>query len=147
MPISNPNAKDLEKVVYFAPTRKKEGAWKVVSEGRRTDLVRKEAVISESEMKVHEHYDPKFRAEEAFSLESVDNIPVSEGDVLSAQQVARFKAEYGDEIFKVEPAFELAEEIEGLARKAGDVLSLSETEAYPEEKEAFRRARIAGSEA
>ena len=141
------SAKDLEKVVYFAPTRKKEGAWKVVSEGRRTDLVRKEAVISESEMKVHEHYDPKFRAEEAFSLESVDNVPVSEGDVLTAQQVARFKAEYGDEIFKVEPAFELAEEIEGLARKAGDVLSLSETEAYPEEKEAFRRARIAGSEA
>ena len=98
-------------------------------------------------MKVHEHYDPKFRAEEAFSLESVDNVPVSEGDVLTAQQVARFKAEYGDEIFKVEPAFELLEEIEGLARKAGDVLSLSETEAYPEEKEAFRRARIAGSEA
>ncbi|MDR3265314.1 MAG: DNA-directed RNA polymerase subunit beta', partial [Synergistaceae bacterium] len=95
------SAKDLEKVVYFAPTRKKEGAFKVVTEGRRTDLVRKGAVISESEMKVHSHYDPKFKAEEAFILESVDNIPVNEGDTLSASQVSRFKTDYGDEIFKV----------------------------------------------
>ena len=122
------SAKELEKVVYFAPTRKKEGAWKVVTEGRRTDLVRKEAVISESEMKVHAHYDPKFRAEEAFSLENVDNIPVSEGDVLTAQQVARFKADYGDEIFKVEPAFELTEEVEGLSLKVGDIVPLSQAE-------------------
>ena len=144
------SAKELEKVVYFAPTRKKEGAWKVVTEGRRTDLVRKEAVISESEMKVHAHYDPKFRAEEAFSLENVDNIPVSEGDVLTAQQVARFKADYGDEIFKVEPAFELTEEIEGLPLKVGDIVPLSQAEEHRESAgapEAFRRAHISNSEA
>ncbi len=144
------SAKDLEKVVYFAPTRKKEGAYKVVTEGRRTDLIRKNAVISESEMKVHAHYDPKFKAEEAFILESVDNIPVNEGDVLTSQQVARFKTDYGDEIFKVEPAFELLEEAEGLNLKAGDVVSASEKErlgAQTENENLFKRATIANNEA
>jgi DNA-directed RNA polymerase subunit beta' len=120
------SAKDLEKVVYFAPTRKKEGAYKVVIDGRRTDLIRKGAVISESEMKVHSHYDPKFKAEEAFILETVDNIPVNEGDVLTFSQVERFKADYGDEIFKVEPAFELLREAETIPLRVGDVVSESE---------------------
>ncbi|MGB4208931.1 MAG: hypothetical protein WBJ42_02220, partial [Thermovirgaceae bacterium] len=31
--------KDLEKVVYFAPTRRREPVYKVVMEGRRTDLL------------------------------------------------------------------------------------------------------------
>ena len=57
--------KDLEKVVYFAPTRLREQAFKVVMEGRRTDLARKNDIISESELRVHMHYDPKFKAEEA----------------------------------------------------------------------------------
>lgn len=144
------SAKDLEKVVYFAPTRKKEGAYKVVLEGRRTDLVRKGSVISESEMKVHAHYDSKFRAEEAFILENVDNIPASEGDVLTVQQVSRFKADYGDELFKVEPAFELLEEIEGVPLKAGDVLSASDREEIAEQhdaKELFKRSLIGNNEA
>ena len=94
--------------------------------------------------------DLKFRAEEAFSLENVDNIPVSEGDVLTAQQVARFKADYGDEIFKVEPAFELTEEIEGLPLKVEDIVPLSQAEEHRESAgapEAFRRAHISNSEA
>ncbi|MDR1375875.1 MAG: DNA-directed RNA polymerase subunit beta', partial [Synergistaceae bacterium] len=148
------SAKDLEKVVYFAPTRKKEGAFKVVTDGRRTDLIRKGAVISESEMKVHSHYDPKFKAEEAYILESVDNIPVSEGDVLTSSQVARYKTEYGDEIFKVEPAFELLEETEDLPIKAGDVVPESEMERLLGQDEnrkdddpLFKRASISNNEA
>ena len=124
------SAKDLEKVVYFAPTRKNENAWKVTAEGRHPELVRKEAIISESEAAIHKHYDPKFCAEEAYSLESVDDVPVNEGDILSAQQVARLKADYGEEGFKVEPAFELVEEIEGLDMKAGEVIPLSKVDEY-----------------
>ncbi|MDR1874670.1 MAG: DNA-directed RNA polymerase subunit beta' [Synergistaceae bacterium] len=144
------SAKDLEKVVYFAPTRKKEGAYKVVADGRRTDLVRKGAVISESEMKVHAHYDPKFRAEEAFILESMDNISVNEGDLLTAAQVARFKTEYGDEIFKVEPAFELVEELDDSPLKMGSVVAASELDRLPgrsgESRDLFRRCIVAGNE-
>jgi len=146
------SAKDLEKVVYFAPTRKKEGAFKVVMDGRRADLIRKGTVVSESEMKIHAHYDPKFKAEEAFVMESVDNIPMNEGDVLTSQQVARFKTDYGDEIFKVEPAFELIEPVEGLLLEAGAVVPESEVEriaSRPEfkKKELFKRAAVANNEA
>ncbi|MDR2136800.1 MAG: DNA-directed RNA polymerase subunit beta', partial [Synergistaceae bacterium] len=156
------SAKDLEKVVYFAPTRKKEGAYKVVTDGRRTDLIRKGAVISESEMKVHSHYDPKFKAEEAFILESVDNIPVNEGDVLTLSQVSRIKADYGDEIFKVEPAFELLRETEGILLKVGDVVSESEMtrllsqlddveksreKSQEEQKDLFSRVSVSNNEA
>ncbi|MDR2179770.1 MAG: DNA-directed RNA polymerase subunit beta' [Synergistaceae bacterium] len=157
------SAKDLEKVVYFAPTRKKEGAFKVVTDGRRTDLIRKGAVISESEMKVHAHYDPKFKAEEAYVLESVDNIPVNEGDVLTFQQVNRYKTEYGDEIFKVEPAYELLEDaenadvrsVENFSLKAGDIVSESEMtrlsgQGGKKGKQAlfkFKRATVSNNEA
>ncbi|GHV39479.1 hypothetical protein FACS1894187_19500 [Synergistales bacterium] len=139
------SAKDLEKVVYFAPTRKKETAYKVVFDGRRIDLVRKGAVIAESEMKVHAHYDTKFKAEEAFVLESVDNLPVDENDLLTIQQVNRYRTDYGDEIFKVEPAFELTRDIysdssdsmnvedpENIRLKAGLVVSVSEKERIAE---------------
>ena len=53
--------KMLERVVYFAPLRKREAAYKIVIEGKRPDLAAKDDVISESEMRVHAHYDPKRR--------------------------------------------------------------------------------------
>ncbi|GHS88521.1 DNA-directed RNA polymerase subunit beta' [Synergistales bacterium] len=163
------SAKDLEKVVYFAPTRKKEPAYKVVLDGRRTDLVRKGAVIAESEMKVHAHYDTKFKAEEAFVVESVDNLPVDEGDLLTIQQVNRYRTDYGDEIFKVESAFELTRNLysdgddsENARLKTGLVVSVSEKERIIEQykrreqygkeenekdNELFRRAQLSNNDA
>ncbi|MBQ7262176.1 MAG: DNA-directed RNA polymerase subunit beta', partial [Synergistaceae bacterium] len=143
------SAKDLEKVVYFAPTRKNENAWKVTTSGSRPDLAPKDAVISESEMRIHAHYDPKFRAEEAFSLEGVDDVPVDEGDILSAQQVARFKADYGDEAFKVEPAFELTEAVEGIDMQLGEVVPASKLDELStgDAKGVFARAKVAGADA
>ena len=143
------SAKDLEKVVYFAPTRKNENAWKVTTSGSRPDLAPKDAVISESEMRIHAHYDPKFRAEEAFSLEGVDDVPVDEGDILSAQQVARFKADYGDEAFKVEPAFELTEAVEGIDMQPGEVVPASKLDELStgDAKGVFARAKVAGADA
>ena len=140
------SAKDLEKVVYFAPTRKNENAWKVTAVGSHFNLVRKDDVVSESEMRVHAHYDPSFRAEEAYSLEFVDDVPVNEGDLLSAQQVARYKTDYGDETFKVEPAFSLTADAEGLGLKQDDVLPASRVEEYGD-KVAVTRAKTSGSEA
>ncbi len=118
--------KDLEKVVYFAPIRRRKPVFKVVMEGRRTDLARRGDLIDASEERIHVHYDPKFKAEEAYRVIQVDDVPVDEGDIVSASQVARFKADYGDEIFKVEPAFRLAsEEAEG----PGEILSITDLEA------------------
>ncbi|WP_281745817.1 DNA-directed RNA polymerase subunit beta' [Thermanaerovibrio acidaminovorans] len=101
------STKDLERVVYFAPNRRREAAYKVVVEGRRTDLVRRGDVISASEERIHRFYDSKFKAEEAFRVVRVDEIPVAEGDVITLHQLARYRAEFGDGIFDTERAYQV----------------------------------------
>lgn len=104
------STKELEKVVYFAPTRRREKVYKVVSEGRRIDLARRGKLISASEERIHRFYDPKFKAEEAFRITKVEEISFDEGDVISAAQVSRIQGEYGDELFKAEPAYRMFRE-------------------------------------
>jgi len=104
------STKELEKVVYFAPTRRREKVYKVVSEGRRIDLARRGKLISASEERIHRFYDSKFKAEEAFRITKVEEINVDEGDVITASQVNRILSEYGDELFKTEPAYRMFKE-------------------------------------
>jgi DNA-directed RNA polymerase subunit beta' len=99
------STKDLEKVVYFAPTRKREQKYKVVSDGKRPDLVKRGDLVTFGEERIHRHYDPKFKAEEAFRITKVDDVPVDTGDVISASQAKRIRDDFGDEIFKAEPAY------------------------------------------
>ncbi|MCE5201297.1 MAG: DNA-directed RNA polymerase subunit beta' [Synergistaceae bacterium] len=101
------STKELEKVVYFAPTRRREKVYKVVSEGRRIDLARRGTLLSASEERIHRFYDPKFKAEEAFRITKVEEIPFDEGDVITASQVSRARTDYGDELFKAEPAYRI----------------------------------------
>lgn len=89
------STKDLEKVVYFAPTRKREQKYKVVSDSKRTDLVKRGDLVTGGEERIHRHYDPKFKAEEAFRILKVDDIPVETGDVIGASQVRRIREEFG----------------------------------------------------
>lgn len=104
------STKDLEKVVYFAPTRKREQKYKVVSDSKRTDLVKRGDLVTGGEERIHRHYDPKFKAEEAFRILRVDDIPVETGDVIGASQVRRIREEFGDELFSVEPAYRMVQE-------------------------------------
>ncbi|MCD8164340.1 MAG: DNA-directed RNA polymerase subunit beta' [Synergistaceae bacterium] len=99
------STKELEKVVYFAPTRRREKVYKVVNEGSRIYLARRGSLMSASEERIHRFYDPKFKAEEAFRITKVEEVPVDEGDIVTAAQVSRFRSDYGDDLFKVEPAF------------------------------------------
>lgn len=122
--------KELEKVVYFAPTRRREPVYKVVMEGKRHDLVRRGETLSACEERLHSFYDPKFKAEEAYRILQVDDIPVNEGDVISASMVARYKAEYGDEIFKVEPAFRTTAAHPGGLFGEGDILSAGQVDKF-----------------
>ncbi|MEG1602510.1 MAG: DNA-directed RNA polymerase subunit beta' [Cloacibacillus sp.] len=101
------STKDLEKVVYFAPTRRREKVFKVVSEGRRPDLARRGTLMTASEERIHRFYDPKFKAEEAFRVSRVEEVPAEEGDIVTAAQVSRFRSDFGDDLFKVEPAYRI----------------------------------------
>jgi DNA-directed RNA polymerase subunit beta' len=104
------STKDLEKVVYFAPTRRREKVYKVVTEGRRIDLARRGTLLCASEERIHRFYDPKFKAEEAFRITKVEEIPADEGDVITANQLSKLRADFGDDFFKAEPAYRLYKE-------------------------------------
>ena len=138
--------KDLEKVVYFAPSRRREQVFKVVVDGKRHDLVKKGDGISSCEEFIHRHYDPKFKAEEAYRIVSVDDIPLAEGDVIGANMVSRYRAEYGDSLFKVEPAYRCVESGGTLA--AGDILGTGRLEELrATENPAVERALVGNQEA
>jgi DNA-directed RNA polymerase subunit beta' len=117
--------KMLERVVYFAPLRKREAAYKVVIEGRRSDLAARDDIISESEMRVHSHYDPKFKAEEAYRITSTDDVPLKVGDVISANQMSRYHAEWGEDAFTVEPAYKITS-LNGVTEGTPDVLTAAD---------------------
>ncbi len=104
------STKDLEKVVYFAPTRRREQKYKVVSDGKRSDLVRRGDLVTSGEERIHRHYDPKFKAEEAYRILKVDDIPVDVGDVIGASQVKRVRDDFGEDLFQVEPALRVVHE-------------------------------------
>ncbi|HQQ11063.1 MAG TPA: DNA-directed RNA polymerase subunit beta' [Synergistales bacterium] len=133
--------KDLEKVVYFAPTRRREPLYKVVMEGRRTDLLKRGDLVSECEERIHRHYDHKFKAEEAHRVTQVDDIPANPGDIISASQVGIYKRDFGDKIFKVEPAFRVVEASSDGLFTEGQVLSATEREKALAEHESLQTER------
>ncbi|MDR1508379.1 MAG: DNA-directed RNA polymerase subunit beta' [Synergistaceae bacterium] len=129
------STKDLEKVVYFAPTRKNQQRYKVVADGKRTDLVRRGDLVTALEERIHRHYDPKFKAEEAYRIVKVDDIPIETGDVISAEKVKRLRDDFGEELFQVEPAFRVIREVKD---DLGDV--------FPENQLERMRELLPGSE-
>ena len=127
------STKDLEKVVYFAPTRRREKVYKAVSDGRRFDKVRKGDLMTASEERIHRFYDPdKFKAEEAFRVVRADEVPLQEGDIITAQQLSRIRLDYGEGLFKAEAAYRITEEADGTEKDAGSETAetkiISETE-------------------
>ena len=122
------SAKDLEKVIYFAPSRKTEKGYKVISSSR-PDIIAVDSIVFESEIKIHAHYQgDSFVCQEAFQLEGIENVPVNVGDLISLQQVSKYKDEYGDNSLKVEPAFILSEPSEELGLPAGSVVPESQAD-------------------
>ena len=119
------SAKDLEKVIYFAPSRKAEKGFKVTA-STRPDVIDKGDEVFESDIKIHTHYQQEgFEYEEAFQLEGIENVPVDVGDVITAQQAAKYKTDYGTDSLKVEPAFILSEDNEELGLSAGAFVPMS----------------------
>ena len=114
------SAKDLERVIYFAPSRRGEKGFKV-TESARPDVVAKGDIVFSSDIKIHEHYQGDgFKYEEAIQIEGIDNAPsVDVGDLITAQQAAKYISDYGLESLKVEPAFILSEDSEELGLTAG----------------------------
>ena len=135
------SAKDLEKVIYFAPSRKTEKGYKITATAR-PDIIEKGSVVFDSELKIHLHYQSGgLDFEEAFQLDGIENVPVNVGDVISATQVAKYKTDYGDDSLKVEPAFVLSVDNEELGVSAGTIVPASKAD------DDAKRAKVGNSDA
>ena len=140
-------AKDLEKVIYFAPFRRGESAWKVTAVGHKTDprIVKVGDVISDSDLKIHEHYDPDmFKAERAYLIEFVDVPQLKVGELVAANQLAKLKTEYGNEVVKAEPAYVLSQAFENSKLEVGAIIPVSEMN---QDDGIFTRAKIGANDA
>ncbi len=93
--------KNLEKVLYFASGRKREDCYKVVEPGS-TDF-EPGTTIRETEFKIYSKYDSNFRAEPAYIISEIHQLPFGVGDTLSKKEYARYRTKYKDS-FMVEEA-------------------------------------------
>ncbi len=120
--------KNLEKVLYFASGRKKEDCYKVIEPGS-TDL-EPGTIIRDTEFRIHQKYDPSFKAETAHRITEVHGLPFSVGDELSAKELTRFRTKFKDSF--------MVEELENSHYEAIDVRvfpyqrdeEISESEVY-----------------
>ena len=134
------SAKDLERVIYFAPLKKPEKAWKVTAT-THPELVDIGTVIPDTEMKIHQHYDKDFKCEKAFVIEESLSIPLNPGDLISAAQLSKYKTDFGSQAFKAEPAFTLTEASEELGLDTGAVVPASSA------PQSAQRAKVGNNEA
>lgn len=95
--------KNLEKVLYFASGRKREDCYKVVDPGSTS--LETGATIRETEYKIYSKYDPNFRAEPAYRISKVHELPFERGDWLKLKDYNRYRSKYKNS-FVVEPVDE-----------------------------------------
>lgn len=91
--------KNLEKVLYFASGRKREDCYKVVDPGSTS--LEEYTTIRETEYQIYSKYDSHFRAELAYRLVGVKELPFSVGDRLNQKEYARYRLKF-KESFTVE---------------------------------------------
>ncbi|MDO4219110.1 MAG: DNA-directed RNA polymerase subunit beta' [Synergistaceae bacterium] len=100
-------AKELERVIYFAPDRRRDRVYRVTKQGRGHRMVGEN--LSASEEKIRRFYDPTFEAEELWQVVFVDEFPEQEGAIITEQRYQELNLRFGHAEFEAEPLFELAE--------------------------------------
>lgn len=125
-------SKDLEKVVYFASLRRREQLYKVMNESR--GICKRGDIITGSQYRIHSHFDKQFKAEEAYKVIELTEIPLEKGEVVTAKQLERLKAEFKDMV-DGEPCYEIVDidsASVGIPYKVGDLVSLSDLQVIQE---------------
>ncbi len=90
----NITTKELEKILYFASTRKREQLYKVKKASIDAD-VRVGDILTESEYNIYKHYNIDIEAEKAYQVSLVPELPIKVGDVLSEEEYESLREKYG----------------------------------------------------
>ena len=97
----NISPRNLEKVLYFAPDRRREQMYGSVK-GEKDDSYLVGDVILETEYKIHQMYQPDFTAEPVYRINQLKKFPQKVGDVINEEILKELQEKYGKIFFTVE---------------------------------------------
>ncbi|MFW6121126.1 MAG: DNA-directed RNA polymerase subunit beta', partial [Petrotogales bacterium] len=97
----NISPRNLEKVLYFAPDRRREQIYGVNKpEDENNYLV--SDVILETEYKIHQMYQPDFNAEPVYRINQLKKFPQKVGDIISENRLLELQDIFGKIFFTAE---------------------------------------------
>ncbi len=97
----NISPRNLEKVLYFAPDRRREQIYGVnKTEDENNYLV--SDVILETEYKIHQTYQPDFSAEPVYRVNQLKKFPQKVGDIISEGRLLELQENFGKIFFTAE---------------------------------------------
>ena len=97
----NISPRNLEKVLYFAPDRRREQMYEVQKSEDEDNYLMSD-VILETEYKIHQIYKPDFTAETVYRINQLKKFPQKVGDIIDAQRLKELQEKYGKIFFTAE---------------------------------------------
>ena len=100
--------RNLEKILYFAPDRRREQLFEVV-ESDETGLEKGE-ILLEVEYRIHKKYNEKFKAEPVYNINKVKMLSHKIGDVISEEEDKNLQKIFGKIFYQKELLSPISEE-------------------------------------
>ena len=103
----NVSPKNLEKILYFAPDRKREQLYEALKSYDITEDTEnpflENGVITETEYKIHKMYNTNFNAEILYRVKQTKIFPHKVGDIITNNELLKLQETFGKLFFTVEP--------------------------------------------
>jgi len=96
----NISPRNLEKVLYFAPDRRREQLYGIQKTEDGNNLV--SDIILETEYKIHQMFRPDVIAEPVYRVNQLKKFPHKVGDIISEDRLVELQEKYGKIFFNVE---------------------------------------------
>jgi len=94
--------RNLEKILYFAPDRRREQLYEVQETEENTSANLSNEIILETEYKIHQMFKPDFKAEQVYSINNLKHFPNKVGDIITEEELNVLHKKYGKIFFNVE---------------------------------------------
>ena len=89
----NISPRNLEKILYFAPDRRREQLYEIIEEGG-TDL-EKGDIILDTEYHIHKKYNDQLIAEQVYRLNKIKNFPYKINDIITEEENKELEDNFG----------------------------------------------------
>lgn len=133
----NISPRNLERVLYFAPDRRREQLFEVI-ESNGSGL-EKGDIILEVEYRIHKKYNEKIKAEPVYSISKIKMFPFKVGNIISEEEDQELQKIFGKIFYQKELLFPIEEEKKSEAEEekeeVGDEIKEAKGELKKEEVE------------